>query len=185
MAKILPEVPRNELSRPYLCGNILVYFMKKTVFILAVALVSSFVSAANEPNLIGHVIARSIPEKNFKRISEYFDQKENSSGHIILRTQQSARAGYYFIISLQQSTLAALTDSSIELHYIKQGEHLHILETFTLPTPIPNSREIWLGLTGAQAVETDEAIMAWKIVIKKTDGSIIDSKESFLWKSPL
>lgn len=137
---------------------------------------------AEDSAVIKHVAARSVPESSFKRISEYFDQTENTGGKLILRTEPKQRAGYYFMLSLQRHAVTALVDGTIELHYVKEGERLHILETFPVPASPPPCNEIWLGLTGGSALADNETIMAWKIVIRQPDGQVLDTQQSFLWQ---
>jgi len=161
--------------------------MSRVRSILCLALLNAVVlplSGAETSNLIRYVSVRSVPETSFKRISEYFDQQENLGGNIILRSQPNHRAGYYFILSLAKSAADVLANGMIELHYFREGENLHILETFELPSPIPDSKEIWLGLTGSSDIGPNASILAWKIVTRNANGAILGSKKSFLWELP-
>lgn len=134
---------------------------------------------------IAHIDHRYIAAQDFVRISEYFTDKENTSGRVILRTDPSERGGYYFIVSLTWhpgTTLPAGTQA--DLDYIRSDDpdtrHAHFV--FTQPTgTLP---EILLGLTGKDWAEKNLKLTAYKITLKDADGKVLADRQSFLWAMP-
>lgn len=119
--------------------------------------------------------------ESFERISEYFSDKENTGGQIILRTQPGNRAGYYFFTRLKTDRdidgarveLAVITPASAEA------------KTYTLPAPRLPKGSVLLnpGLTGEDWPWTDATARptAWRIRLLAADGSVLLSQQSFLW----
>lgn len=134
---------------------------------------------------IAHVDHRYIAAQDFVRISEYFTDKENTSGRVILRTDPAERAGYYFIVSLEWHpgvTLPAGTQA--DLDYIRSDDpdtrHAHFV--FTEPTgTLP---EILLGLTGQDWAAKNLKLTAYKVTLKNAEGKVLADRQSFLWALP-
>ena len=66
---------------------------------------------------IQHVDQRFIEDADFRRIPEFFTDREDTSGRLIERSDPTTRAGYYFILSLAwhpQTTLPAGTQADLD-----------------------------------------------------------------------
>jgi hypothetical protein len=134
---------------------------------------------------IAHVDHRYIAAQDFVRISEYFTDKENTSGRVILRTDPAERAGYYFIVSLEWhpgTTLPAGTQADLDYVRSDDPEPRHAHFVFTEPTgTLP---EILLGLTGKDWAEKNLKLAAYKVTLKNAEGQVLADKQSFLWGLP-
>ncbi len=141
---------------------------------------------STEGVVIAHVDQRYIPDADFRRISEYFTGRENTSGRLIERTDPQQRAGYYFILSLEwhpHTTLSAGTQA--DLDYILKGDpqprHAH----FVFSAPTGTFHEILLGLTGTNWTDQNATMVAWKVALEDAAGAVLATQQSFLWSLPV
>jgi len=124
---------------------------------------------------------RYIETEQFKRISEYMTGRENLGDRVILRTQPEHRAGYYFILVLDND-VRRLPNGTVVVgeFYTSQslGKQTH---EFTLPSQRASTDEIFVGLTGEDWPEKDGVPAAWRFTIKDANGAVLGEKQSYLW----
>ena len=120
--------------------------------------------------------------ESFDRISEYFNEKENTGGEIVLRTQPGERAGYYFLVRVRNSG-AGIPDARIELNLIAPDSP--VAKQYSFPAPLPaRSEVINLGLTGKDWLSPTINPVAWEIRLLAADGRELARKQSYLWAKP-
>ena len=147
------------------------------IFTLYLAL-ASVASAADLT--IAHVYTGWREAASFKRISEYFDGKENTNGATVLRTHPDQRAGYYFLVRTKNSGTTFPVD--IKLQLITQANST--LLTYQFPSEFRNgSAVIQLGLTGNDWPDSKANPVAWRIEILAKDGSVLSADQSYLWEN--
>ncbi len=130
---------------------------------------------------IEEIKPRAIQEDDFKRISEYLTGKEHKGDRILLRTDPEARTGYYFTLILDESARRLPTGTTIvgEFHTAKSLDVQ--VRTFTLPAKRPNTKEIFVGLTGEDWSEEGPVPSAWRFTIKDANGAVLATQKSYLW----
>ena len=119
---------------------------------------------------------------SFKRISEYFDGKENTSGQTVLRTHPEQRTGYYFL--LRVANPGAPLKVQFQLQLIEQGASVQ--RTSIFPAEIGSGSGVFqLGLTGPEWQAAKSQPVAWRLLIIATaDGRVLASEKSYLWEKP-
>src|SRR5947209_3239338 len=118
----------------------------------------------------------------FGRISEYFTNKENESGQIVLRSQPVERSGFYFLTRIENQS-AAVDHVKINLDVISPGSPL--AKTYTFDSALSKGQTIYqIGLTGSDWPNRKAHPQAWRLVILGSDGSPLLEKKSFLWEVP-
>ncbi len=120
--------------------------------------------------------------ESFDRISEYFTGQENPGRQAILRSQPAARAGYYFLVRLDNPG-AAIAGAVFELHVISPASSDAKLFTFTADVPA-GSRAFNLGVTGTDWPGPKASAVAWLLTIRAPDGTELARRQSFLWAMP-
>ncbi len=157
--------------------------MKLGLILLLTLGLSPLLQARSYPE-IEYVRGRYADDTVFKRVSEYFDGEENQSGKIILRTDPSQRDGYYLVLSLDDDASDYPEGTRIGLKYISPDQKGEIVKATSLPTPIPDASEIWIGLTGEDAPADQKPVVAWMVVIYSPKGEVYTHHKSFLWEHP-
>jgi len=114
---------------------------------------------------------------SFERISEYFTGEENPGGQTVLRTQPTARAGYYWLVRTRTD---ATTEARIELSVLTAGSPAPMVHA--LATRLPRGSHVTLvGLTGDDWPDLDARPVAWKLRVLDANGRELATEESFLW----
>jgi len=117
----------------------------------------------------------------FKRISEYFDGKENTGGEILLRTNPAQRAGYYFLVRVDNQGVARPVTLSLVL--VTPTEPKPRMVTF--PATLPAGAAVLnLGLTGGDWPDAKATPVAWKLEVVAADGTVLATEKSYLWEKP-
>jgi hypothetical protein len=160
--------------------------------ILGLALISLFcVSCASirtKPIVtsvdIVEIKPRYIEIEDFKRVSEYLTGKEDQGNRVILRTDAKQRAGYYFTLILDQKlrNLPAGTVIFGEFYTPKSADAQE--HAFELPAKLPKTKEVFVGLTGADWPVKDAVPSAWRFTIKDANGEVLGTEQSYLWSLP-
>jgi hypothetical protein len=118
---------------------------------------------------------------SFKRISEYFDGKENTGREIVLRTHPEQRTGFYFLVRVKNP--GAARKVTFQLQLIEQGT----------PTPRPTAfpgelgagtSVFQLGLTGPEWQDAKSQPVAWHLQVLGDDGRVLVTEKSYLWEKP-
>ena len=118
---------------------------------------------------------------SFKRISEYFSGKENSSGQIIVRTHPDQRAGYYFLVRTANPGAPLAVKFSLQLSLPGEPK----LRNYSFPADLPAGEAVLnLGLTGADWPDAKTNPVAWKLDILGADGRVLTTEKSYLWDKP-
>lgn len=159
--------------------------MKRLLIAALVALTAGVipVSAKQYPQ-IEYVRGRYMNAQAFQRISEFFDEQENQGGDIILRTDPKVRQGFYFILTLDGDASEYPAGTRIGIKYIDPRLKEPVVKATSLPTPIEDTYEIWVGLTGADAPEAGDPPVAWLIVLYDPKGKVFAHYKSYLWEKP-
>ena len=130
---------------------------------------------------IEEIEPRYIETEQFKRISEYMTGREHVGDRVILRTQPEYRAGYYFILVLDNN-VRRLPNGTVVIGEFyaphSLGKHTH---EFTLPSQRASTDEIFIGLTGEDWPEKDGVPAAWRFTIKDANGAVLGEQQSYLW----
>ena len=137
-----------------------------------------------EPELnieIKAIMPRYIEAENFTRISEYLTGKENQGRRVIIRTQPRAREGFYFILVLNKNVRKLPADTYILGEFYTPTSLDAQTHRFELPSTLPGTDEIFLGLTGADWPQKDAQPSAWRFTIKNSREETLAQKQSFLW----
>ena len=125
-------------------------------------------------------------EKDFKRISEYFTDEENTGANCVVRSDPAVRDGLYLILGIRPFD-SIPAGSKAELRYFRPDKLGAQTQTFELPefsaAPVG---EIRLGLTGAAWPKTlkRERPTAWELSVFAPDGALLVRRRSFLWTPP-
>jgi hypothetical protein len=118
---------------------------------------------------------------SFKRISEYFNGRENTGGEVILRTHPDQRGGYYFLARLLHS--GAPIDARIVLLVITPDSSTP--KDFEFTTRLSASVTLLdLGLTGPDWPDPKIHTVAWKMDVFGADNKLLGTKKSYLWEKP-
>ncbi len=131
-------------------------------------------------------IVRVMPDyhsaDSFVRISEYFNNKENTGGATVLRTQPARRDGYYFLVRVK--TTAPIEIAWIESQVITPTNPEPRTDSFAVSLPKIGSQVIKLGLTGTDWSDAKAVPVAWKLRFLSADGKELATEQSFLWSKP-
>lgn len=115
---------------------------------------------------------------SFRRLSEYFDGRENTGGQIVLRTVATERAGFYFLARVRSA--AATAGAHFELEVVEPTRPGTRAHRFT--TDVPAGQPVFLlGLTGKDWPEAEAWPVAWRLTLRTADGRVLAREESFLW----
>jgi hypothetical protein len=122
--------------------------------------------------------------EDFERIGEFFGRpkNENSGREIVLRTNDAARAGYYFLVRLKST--APIASAKFELGVIRPDALK--ATTFEFPVTLRQGETVYqLGLTGPAWPEGKDAHpVAWRFALVASDGRVLAEQKSFLWEKP-
>ncbi|MDQ5978712.1 MAG: hypothetical protein QG602_1686 [Verrucomicrobiota bacterium] len=118
---------------------------------------------------------------SFKRISEYFDGKENTGGEAVLRTRPDQRGGYYFLVRVTNPSGARAVTARLQV--ITQTDAQPQTFTFT-PALKAGDTVFHLGLTGADWTDPKADPVAWKLELTDADGKTLATEKSYLWEKP-
>lgn len=119
---------------------------------------------------------------SFKRISEYFDGKENTGGEAVLRTHSDQRGGYYFLVRVTNPGAPRKINAQLQV----------ITEANAAPRDFHFSPELGakdtvfhLGLTGPDWPDATTNPVAWKLELTDADGKVLATEKSYLWEKPV
>lgn len=118
---------------------------------------------------------------SFKRISEYFDGKENTGGLTILRTQPDQRGGYYFLV--RTANPGGPRSVSARLEVITSATAKPVVHTFPLELKTGETT-VQLGLTGSDWPEAHTSPVAWRLDLTDAGGRVLVTEKSYLWEKP-
>ncbi len=122
-------------------------------------------------------------ETDFKRISEYFTDTENTGANFVARTDPETRAGLYFILGLESFEKIPAGSRAV-LRYFRPDRHgVQTCEFELAEFSSSPAGEIRLGLTGEAWPETlkKSRPTAWEFSIRSPEGELLVLRRSFLW----
>ena len=131
--------------------------------------------------VIEEVKPRYIDKQAFVRISEYMTGKENTGNRMIFRSDVDARGGYYFVLILDHKIERLPTGTTITAEiYAPNALDLQTY-SFTLPAQRPETKEIFIGLTGQDWPDKEGIPKAWRFTLQGPNGEMLGSHQSYLW----
>jgi len=130
---------------------------------------------------IEEIKPRYIKEASFKRISSYLSGKEDFGNRVILSSDPSERTGFYFTLILSESIRRLPTGTVIEGEFFTPASVEQQKHEFSLPNKRPRTKEIFIGLTGADWPQNGGTPAAWRFSIKDPNGKVLAEKQSYLW----
>jgi len=161
--------------------------LQMRLLLLTIAL-SLFAGCASTPEApertveIKEIKPRYIPEESFMRIKEFWSGAENKGNRIILRSDPEIRNGYYFTLVLNQKMRDLPRGTVITGEFFTPTSNEMQTHDFRLPnSKMPKTREIFLGLTGADWPDPSGTPGAWRFTIRDANGNELAQKQSYLW----
>lgn len=142
-------------------------------------------SAPKEPArsvTIQEIKPRYMDAQQFKRIGEYWSGGEIKGKRLILRTDSRSRSGFYFVLILDKKVRQLPKGTVILGEFYTAASSNAQSHSFTLPNVRPKTREIFVGLTGADWPVRDAMPGAWRFTIKAPNGDLMGQKQSYLWE---
>lgn len=129
------------------------------------------------------VLSHSFREHyDFVRISEYFSGKENTSGQIILRSQENHRTGLYFHVLFQNiGTVMPVQNHKLILKILDSESIDFKTHSFDLSPEILQEGKILLGLSGKDWTSPQTTPIAWYLELQTKNGKILADTQSYLW----
>ena len=118
---------------------------------------------------------------SFKRISEYFNEKENTGGAVVLRTHADQRSGFYFLV--RASNPGSPVAVKINLELIKPTDNQPKMYSFSTDLKA-GTNVLNLGLTADDWTDEKANPVAWKIDFVGADGHVLTTEKSYLWAKP-
>ncbi len=156
--------------------------MRRWLFLLPVLVLLLPVSAPAADLEIVRVFTGWRDAASFRRVSEYFDGRENTDGMIVLRSQPGERAGYYWLVRLKNRG-APISGAKFELDVILPTKPTPVV--FTFPTAVKTGRSLFdLGVTGHDWPDAKARPPAWRLRLLAADGHALVGEQSFLWAMP-
>lgn len=134
---------------------------------------------------IEEIKPRYIKEEQFKRINEYLTGTENVGDRVIFRTDPKSRDGYYFTLILDEDVRKLPKGTVIVGEFYTPTSVEKQTHTFTFTKKRPKTKEIFIGLTGADwpaDIAPQIAPAAWHFTIQDANGNTLGSKKSYLWE---
>lgn len=126
--------------------------------------------------------ARHRDSRQFFRISEFFTNRENTGGEVIVRSQPDEREGYYFTVRLKPYPYRNHTvEEAIHLEVIMPGNVEPTLFTFPLGPAKRRNPLILAGLTGRDWPDSSAHPLAWRLSFLDAEGAVLAREQSFLW----
>ena len=116
---------------------------------------------------------------DFKRISEYFTDKENTGMYKVERSRNDSRDGYYFTVRVLSKN-ERMPGAKFVLKVITPDSPFP--RTYTFPSVIQKGKSVYeLGLTGSDWPGRHAHPVAWKLQLLAPDGTELVQQISFLW----
>lgn len=137
--------------------------------------------SSEPPVKIVDVMPRYIEAETFKRISEYMTGRENPGKRVIIRTNPRQRDGYYFVLIIDRNVRKLPPDAYIQGEFYTSKSLDLQTHRFEFPSILPNTREIFIGLTGDDWPQEGAVPAAWRFTIKNSQEQILAQEQSYLW----
>ncbi|MGC6455009.1 MAG: hypothetical protein ACON39_08605 [Coraliomargaritaceae bacterium] len=131
------------------------------------------------------ILPKRMTTEQFMRIKEYRTGSEYTGKRLIIRTDPLQRDGFYFTLLLDTKLRHLPQGTVIVGEFYSKASTQMQTHTFVLPADRPNTKAVFLGLTGqAWPFAHEEAVVpsAWKFQIIGPDGQFFGQKQSYLWE---
>lgn len=107
--------------------------------------------------------------------------RENPGRRVIVRTDSKQRDGYYFVLILNCNVRKLPPDAYIQGEFYTSKSLDLQTHRFELPSILPGTKEIFIGLTGDDNPQKGDTPTAWRFMIKNSNGDILAQNKSYLW----
>lgn len=131
---------------------------------------------------ISYVLPRFLNDAQTRSIYEVFTGEEINYGKLTLRTNPEKRAGMYFFVMFGYEPDDIALACTFELSVDSTADSRTRTYKFTVPETHSVTREVVLGLTGADWPNPKAKVNAWKLVLKSPSGKVLAQKQSWLWE---
>lgn len=131
---------------------------------------------------ISYVLPRFLNDAQTRSIYEVFTGDEINYGKLTLRTNPEKRAGMYFFVMFGYEPDDIALACTFELSVDSTADSKTRTYKFTVPETHSVTREVVLGLTGADWPNPKAKVNAWKLVLKSPSGKVLAQKQSWLWE---
>lgn len=155
-------------------------FFLALICLLSVACSTTKESSETAVKIV-EVHPRYIEAETFKRISEYMTGRENPGKRVIIRTNPRQRDGYYFVLVIDRNVRKLPSDAYIQGEFYTSKSLDLQTHRFEFPSILPNTREIFIGLTGDDWPQESAVPAAWRFTIKNSQEQILAQEQSYLW----
>ena len=120
-------------------------------------------------------------DRDFKRIPEFFTGQEYAGWKIYCRSTQGERQGFYFVVKVTGSSNDISQNVLWKVDFVTSVNPAP--QTIKIPIDNPKifGKEVFIGLTGNDWPDQSVQLLAWRLCLLNTEGSIIAKKQSFLW----
>jgi len=119
---------------------------------------------------------------SFKRISEYFNNQENTGRETLVRTHPDQRAGFYFLARVASPGPARAVKITVQLMTPTDAK----AKTYTFAADLKSGTTVLdLGLTGSDWTDPKANPVAWKLDILSAEGDTLATEKSYLWEKPV
>lgn len=157
---------------------------RRLLLLLAVATAAALPAAAGAKEggvTIVRVFTGWRDADSFKRISEYFTNRENTGGETVLRSHPDQRAGYYFLVRAANPGTPLAVRLSVQMVAPTDAKP----RTYDFAAELKSGQNVLnLGLTGPDWPDAKANPVAWKLSLLAADGRLLASEESYLWEKP-
>lgn len=132
---------------------------------------------------IKEIKARYMVAEDFRRISEYLTGPEHQGRRVIIRTDNDERNGFYFTLILDKNLRKFPRGTVIIGEFHTPNSLDPETHTFDLPNKLPRTKQVFVGLTGAEWPYDSTAVpAAWRFTIQDPNGNVLAVDESYLWR---
>ena len=131
---------------------------------------------------ISYVLPRFLNDAQTRSIYEVFTGEEINYGKLTMRTNPDKRAGMYFFVMFGYEPDDIALACTFELSVDSTADSKTRTYKFTVPETHSVTREVVLGLTGADWPNPKAKVNAWKLVLKSPTGKVLAQKQSWLWE---
>jgi len=155
--------------------------LRSLCLLLALVPTLAFAAAEDSGLEIKRVFTGWRDAASFKRISEYFNGKENTGGEAVLRTHPEERGGFYFLVRVGNSGQPRAVQAHLQVINAAKAEPAR----YDFKTELKSGDTVFhLGLTGSDWLDPRANPVAWKLELTDADGTVLATDRSYLWEKP-
>jgi len=132
---------------------------------------------------IQNVKLRQIEAEKFRRITEFFTGRENTSGRVFLRSDPAERGGLYFITRIDDKLTNLPAGMKVGIDFFEAGSAQMRQYIFALPMVLKETNKLFIGLTDEGMLEK-QLPAAWRVYLLNPDESLHSELKSYLWEMP-